>query len=528
MRLGDLLDATEGVDTHLELQGRAETFSEQVDIRAVVHDTADVVPGALYCCVAGARIDGHDLAADAVETGAVAVVVDHLLELPDSVPQVVVPDVRAVMGPIASAFWAHPSRQMTVLGVTGTAGKTTVTHLLQSVFNASERSCGVIGTLSGAHTTPEATELQALLAAERDAARDAVAVEVSSHGLDMRRVDGTWFEVAVFTNLSRDHLDFHHSMDAYFDAKARLFSEAFTHRAVICTDDDWGQRLLERASANGLAVHPYSLTDAKDPQLRSDGSRFIWRGVPVQLALSGRFNVANAVAAATAAHAVGIEPETIAMGLSQAAVVPGRFEAVDEGQPFMVLVDYSHKPDALEQALQAGRDLLGRGDVVRDLTSGGRGGEASQLTVVFGCGGEKDAGKRPVMGAVAARLADRVVVTADNPRSEDPLDIIDDILVGVRRASRTGLPSDATVHVEPDRQRAIALAVREARPGDVVLIAGKGHEVTQIIGDRVLPFDDRDVALNVLRDAGWMRPKHDETNGGRPDVTHTPQVGDIG
>lgn len=520
MRLGDLLDATEGVDAYLELPGRADAASEQVDIGAVVHDTADVVPGALYCCVPGGRVDGHDLAAAAVETGAVAVMVDHSLKLPHSVPQVVVPDVRAAIGPVASAFWGHPSRQLTVLGVTGTAGKTTVTHLLQSVFDAAERPCGVVGTLSGVHTTPEGTELQALLAAERQAGRDAVAVEVSSHGLDMHRVDGTRFEVAIFTNLSRDHLDFHHSMDAYFDAKARLFSAAFTDRAVICTDDDWGQRLLERASANGIEVHPYSLDDAKDPQLRRDGSGFVWRGVPVQLGLTGRFNVANAVAAATAAQAVGIEPETIATGLSHAAAVPGRFEAVDEGQPFMVLVDYSHKPDALEQALHAGRDLLGRGDVSRDPTSSTRGGEASQLTVVFGCGGDKDAGKRPVMGAVAARLADRVVVTSDNPRSEDPLDIIEDILVGVRRASRAGHRSDATVHVEPDRQRAIVLALRQARPGDVVVIAGKGHEVTQIIGDRVVPFDDRAVALNALRDAGWTRPANDETD--------TPQVGDIG
>jgi UDP-N-acetylmuramoyl-L-alanyl-D-glutamate--2,6-diaminopimelate ligase len=486
VRLRELLGAAGGLHAQL-VEARGNSCAEQIDIGAVVHNTADVVDGALYCCVAGSRVDGHDLAASAVAAGAVALLVDHRLRLPAPVPQLVVPDVRGAMGPLASAFWGHPSRQLTVVGVTGTAGKTTVTHLLCSVLRASGRPCSVIGTLSGAHTTPEATELQALLAGVRDTGQAAAAVEVSSHGLEMHRVDGTRFDVAVFTNLSRDHLDFHHTMDSYFDAKARLFGPAFTERAVVSRDDRWGRALAERVSLNGLELHTYSVDDARHVVVSSDGARFVWRNTPIHLVLTGRFNVANAVAAATAADAIGVEPDAIAAGLSGAEAVPGRFELVDEGQPFCVLVDYSHKPDALEHALLAGRDLAGRG--------GGMRGASGRLTVVFGCGGDKDAGKRPLMGAVAGRLADRVVVTSDNPRSEDPLDIINDIV--------SGMPPDAELRVESDRRRAIALAMREARPGDVVLIAGKGHEVTQTIGDRVVPFDDRSVARTALAEAGW-------------------------
>lgn len=471
--------------------------SRSVQVTSIVHTAADIVPGALFCCVRGSRVDGHDLAPAAVGAGAVALLVDHPVDLPDPVPQIVVPDVRAAMGPLASAFWGHPSRQLTVVGVTGTAGKTTVTHLLQSVLRASGRPCGLIGTLSGTHTTPEAPELQARLAADRDGGRSAVAMEVSSHGLDMHRVDGTWFEVTVFTNLSRDHLDFHESMDAYFAAKARLFTRAFTERAVISVDDRWGERLLARAAEGGLEVHPYSLHDAQDLEFAPDGVRFTWRGVPIHISLTGRFNVANAVAAATAAAAAGVAPAAIATGLHDAGTVPGRFERVDAGQPFTVLVDYSHKPDALENALRAARDLTSE--------SAGAGGDPGRVTVVFGCGGDKDAGKRPLMGEVATRLADRVLVTSDNPRSEDPRRIIDDIVEGVKRVPERQLraASGSALQVEPDRRRAITLAVHQAQPGDIVLIAGKGHEDTQIIGDRGVPFDDRLVALEALAEAGW-------------------------
>jgi UDP-N-acetylmuramoyl-L-alanyl-D-glutamate--2,6-diaminopimelate ligase len=499
VRLCDLLAATDGVEARVADAAGGTSHAMTVQVTSIVHTTADITAGALYCCVRGSRVDGHDLAPAAVGAGATALLVDHPVDLPDPVPQIVVPDVRAAMGPLASAFWGHPSRQLTILGVTGTAGKTTVTHLLQSVWRASGRPCGLIGTLSGTHTTPEAPELQARLAADRDGGRSAVAMEVSSHGLEMHRVDGTWFEVAVFTNLSRDHLDFHESMDAYFAAKARLFTRGFTERAVISADDRWGERLLAHAVEGGLEVHPYSLNDARDLEFGPDGARFTWRGVTVHVALTGRFNVANAVAAATAAAAAGITPAAIAAGLHDAGAVPGRFERVDAGQPFTVLVDYSHKPDALENALHAARDL-GSGPLRA-------GGDPGRVTVVFGCGGDKDAGKRPLMGEVAARLADRVLVTSDNPRSEDPRRIIDDIVDGVRSVPGALGPEapGSALQVEPDRRRAISLAVRQAEPGDVVLIAGKGHEDTQIIGDRAVPFDDRLVALDALAEAGWSR-----------------------
>ena len=445
------------------------------ELTAIVHDTGDVIPGSLFCCVRGARVDGHDLAAAAIDAGAVALVVEHAL--PVAAPQVVVPDVRRAMGPLAAAFWGEPSHDLVVVGVTGTSGKTTVTHLLQAVLREAGLPCGIIGTLSGARTTPESTELQSLLAGERDAGRRALAMEVSSHGLELHRVDGTRFATTVFTNLSQDHLDFHHTMDAYFAAKAALFTPAFTDRAVICADDAWGRQLLDLLrDTSGVDARPYSLDDVGEMRLSPVGASFRWRGEPVELRLAGRFNVANAVGAAAAAESLGIAPDVAARGLSAAPPVPGRFEAVDAGQPFAVLVDYAHKPGALDKALRAARELVGRG---------------GRLTVVFGCGGDRDAAKRPLMGEVAARLADRVVITSDNPRSEDPQAIIDEVRAGVTSGA-------GPVTVDADRRRAIELALGEASVGDVVVIAGKGHETTQTTGDTVVPFDDREVARAAL------------------------------
>jgi UDP-N-acetylmuramoyl-L-alanyl-D-glutamate--2,6-diaminopimelate ligase len=475
MRLRELLATVEGLTVRLD-DGELER-----QLTAVVHDTADVVPGALFCCVRGSRVDGHDLAPKAIDAGATALLVDHPLPVSPTIVQLVVADVRVAMAPVAAAFWRHPSRDLTVIGVTGTAGKTTVTHLVRAVLNAGGRPCGLIGTLSGERTTPESPELQALLAAERAEGHAAVAMEVSSHGLELHRIDGTRFAVAAFTNLSREHLDFHHTMDAYFAAKARLFTPAFTDRAVVCTDDGWGRQLLgliERRS--GIEAVPVSAADATDVQLSSTAARFTWRGQEVTLALPGRFNVVNALVAATAADAVGIDEPTIAAGLTAAEPVPGRFEPVVAGQPFTVLVDYSHKPDALEHALAAARELAA---------------PDGRVVVVFGCGGDRDVTKRPLMGAVAAARADRLLVTSDNPRSEDPGAIIDQVVAGI--------PAGTPIEVEPDRRVAIGRAVRSAGPGDVVLIAGKGHEATQTIRDQVLPFDDRVVARAALVEAGW-------------------------
>jgi UDP-N-acetylmuramoyl-L-alanyl-D-glutamate--2,6-diaminopimelate ligase len=500
MDLGELLEAVETIPVRvLGLDGGTgggPGGPQLPEVTAVVHDTAAVVPGAVFCCVRGSRVDGHDLAPKAVAGGAAAVVVDHLLDplvqpTGAPVPQLVVPDVRSAMGPVAAAFWGHPSRSLTVLGVTGTAGKTTVIHLLQAVMTSAGRPCGLVGTLSGERTTPEATELQELLAAELAAGRQAVAIEVSSHGLELHRVDGTHCAVAIFTNLSRDHLDFHRTMDAYFAAKARLFTPELTHHAVICADDPWGQQLLDLVDRRqGVEAFPYSRRDASDLQLHPGGIRFTWQGQDVALRLPGRFNLDNALAAATAGLVVGLDPADIAAGLAASPPVPGRFEPIDAGQPFTVLVDYSHKPDALAKALQASRELA---------AAGSAGGPLGRVVVVFGCGGDRDASKRPLMGSVAAELADRVVVTSDNPRSEQPVAIIDQILAGIGAEARQA----GKVVVEPDRRQAIGLAVEAARSGDVVLVAGKGHEQTQTVGDQVLAFDDRVVARTALAEAGW-------------------------
>jgi len=438
------------------------------DVTRAVHDSSVVVPGALYCCVPGARHDGHHFAAGAVAAGASALLCERPLGL--GVPELVVPSVRLAMGPVADLLAGSPSQQLSVVGVTGTNGKTTTTHLLASIMEAAGRPCGVIGTLSGARTTPEAPELQAELADLVRSGANAVAMEVSSHALDLHRVDGTYFEVAVFTNLSQDHLDHHRNMARYFEAKARLFTAELAARAVVGTDDPHGRLLLDAAEIPTIG---FALHDATDLVLTTDGSTFTWRGAPVVIGLAGRFNVLNALAAATAAAELGIDVATIAKGLGAAGPVPGRFERVDVGQPFLVVVDYAHTPDGLEQLLAAGRELAD-----------------GRVILVSGAGGDRDRGKRPQMGEVADRLADIVVLTIDNPRSEDPETIIAEV--------RQGMSGYCDLHVEPDRATAIAMAVASARAGDVVLLAGKGHETAQVLGDRTIAFDDREVARHAL------------------------------
>lgn len=473
MRLDALLGRLDDQPATLSPPGAGET-----EITTIVHDTRDVVPGALFCCVPGAHVDGHDLASRAVELGAAALLVERPVGA--GVPEVRVPRVRDALGPVAGAFWDHPSRSMRVIAVTGTSGKTTTTHLLAAILEAHGWPTAVIGTLSGPRTTPEAPELQGRLAAERDAGRTAVAMEVSSHSLSLGRVRATKFSLAIFTNLSHDHLDFHRNMDDYFAAKAALFTPAYTQAAVVNLDDPRGQELAGRGL---VPTEGYSLDDAEDLEVASTRSRFRWRGATVEVPMGGRFNVSNAVAAATAAARLGIDTQTIAAGLAAAQPVPGRFEPIDEGQPFAVIVDYSHKPAALAGALDAARSTAAGGKVI----------------LVFGAGGDRDASKRSMMGEVAGRGADRVLLTSDNPRGEDPLAII--------AAVHAGIPPTATCTVEPDRATAIALAIGEAQPGDVVLIAGKGHESVQIVGEQTIPFDDREVArtaLRVRRDGrGW-------------------------
>jgi UDP-N-acetylmuramoyl-L-alanyl-D-glutamate--2,6-diaminopimelate ligase len=382
--------------------------------------------------------------------------------------------VRRALGPLCDRFYDHPSRSLRVLGVTGTNGKTTTTYLLAEIFRAGGHKAAVIGTLGGPRTTPEAPMLQARLAELRDDGVEAVAMEVSSHALAEHRVDALTFAAAIFTNLSQDHLDYHRDMSAYFEAKAQLFNPSRSSMAVVNRDDQWGRRLIKRLEAAGAAVFPFSLEDASDLQIGMDGSRWRWHGVDLHLRLAGRFNIANALAAAATARVLGLDDRSIAEGLAAVHSVNGRFEPIDAGQSFTVLVDYAHTPDGLEQVLTAARELA-----------------PGRVIVVFGCGGDRDRSKRPLMGSAASRLSDLAVLTSDNPRSEDPEAIIAEVAAGVAGPGQ--------VLIDVDRARAISTALVEAGPGDIVVIAGKGHEVGQEIGGRVQPFDDADVARSILR-----------------------------
>jgi len=440
-----------------------------VEIGDLAYDARAAGPGSLFFCVPGSRANGHDFAADAVANGAVALVVERPLDL--DVPQLVVPDARRAMAPVADEFFGRPSEELQVAGVTGTNGKTTTAFLMYSIFAAAGRRPGLLGTIESRvggerrpaiRTTPEAIDVQRALREMLDAGDRSCAMEATSHGSELGRLDGVRFSALVFTNLSQDHLDFHETMERYFEAKRRLFVES-RPPAAINIGNDWGRKLA--------ADRPDALTfgfadDAEIAPAELDG---------IDLKLRGRFNAENALGALAASRLLGIEDEAIARGLEAVRGVPGRFESVVEGQPFEVIVDYSHKPEALESVLRTARDLA-----------------TGRVICVFGCGGDRDRGKRPLMGRIASELADLAIVTSDNPRSEDPRAIIDEILVGV----------EGDVEVEPDRAAAIERAISAADGGDVVLIAGKGHEQGQEFADRTIPFDDREVARDVLRRLG--------------------------
>jgi UDP-N-acetylmuramoyl-L-alanyl-D-glutamate--2,6-diaminopimelate ligase len=464
-----------------------------VDVTGVEHDSRRVRPGTLFCCLVGEQADGHDHVREAVERGAVGIVAERDVgPLPRDVVEVrIAPGTaRATMARLAAAFYGYPAASLLMVGVTGTNGKTTVTHLLGTVLEHAGHPTTVIGTLTGSMTTPESTDLQRAFASARDAsegrarrdattdARPAVVMEVSSHALVQSRVDTVRFDVAVFTNLSHDHLDFHGSMEAYFEAKAMLFAPERTKAAVVNVDGSWGRRIVERARVPAVAV---SSTGVRDVRLDVGRSTFTWRGEEVSIALSGLVNVSNAHLAAEAAVVLGVPPAVVAEGLSSAQPVPGRMQVIEAGDlGFWVIVDYAHTPAALETVLAEARRVAAR--------AGGR------TIVVFGCGGDRDAMKRPAMGAAATEGADVVVVTSDNPRHEDPGRIIEEVLRGVA--------PQAKPLVEPDRRRAIELAIGAARPGDVVVVAGKGHETVQVVGDRRLRFDDRAVVAETL---SWLR-----------------------
>jgi UDP-N-acetylmuramoyl-L-alanyl-D-glutamate--2,6-diaminopimelate ligase len=451
----------------LEVRGGAPT-----DVTDLAYDTRAVVPGALFFCVPGSRADGHDFAPEAVERGAAALVVERPLEA--AVPQLVVPSARAAMAIAADEFFERPTEELLLAGITGTTGKTTTSFLLWSIFEAAGMEPGLIGTIESrvggearpaVRTTPEAIDLQRTFRAMLDAGDRSCAMEATSHGSELGRLERVRFQALAFTNLSQDHLDFHESMDRYFEAKRRLFTEHEpAPAAAVNVGDDWGRRLADELRRLDRApVLTYGVT--ADAELNTHPAL-------ERSQLVGGFNAENVLAAAAVSRLLGVPDETVVEGVAAVSGVPGRFEAVDEGQPFTVLVDYAHKPGALEAVLRTARRL----------TSG-------RLICVFGAGGERDRGKRPLMGRVASELADVVIVTSDNPRSEEPLAIIDEIVAGV-----VGSPE-----VEPDRRAAIARAVGEAQEGDVVVIAGKGAEQGQEFADRKIPFDDREVTREELR-----------------------------
>ncbi len=492
-----------------------EPLSTEITSIAWHHD--QVIPGALYCCLPGHHFDGHDFAALAITRGAVALLCehsvlpgvpssDHINYLSDetdadvakasavdtnndyqksdiakgydgSVVQVIVEKgkARLAMAQASCALYENPAQAMLMVGVTGTNGKTTTTFILKSILESAGIATGVIGTLDGARTTPESPELQKALFAYKEGGYKACVMEVTSHALAQDRVHGICFDIAIFTNLSQDHLDYHGSMEEYFQAKAKLFTAELAKTGVVNIDNPYGKRLLKKSEIN---IIPYCIKDVEELEIGPSVTTFVFDGYRVRLALGGIFNVENALAAATAAKALGITAKDIVAGISDAYAVPGRFEQIESESGIRIIVDFAHTPDALGKVLQAARSTL------RD--------ESSKLTVVFGCGGDRDKGKRPVMGQVASLLADRIILTSDNPRSEDPQSIIDQILAGINFSSKVELL------IEPDRRKAIETALQTSVAGDLVLIAGKGHESTQQLKDSVVPFDDRKVVSEFL------------------------------
>jgi UDP-N-acetylmuramoyl-L-alanyl-D-glutamate--2,6-diaminopimelate ligase len=498
-----------------------------VEITGLAYDSREVAPGDLFFCVSGFRSDGHQFAPEAVRAGAAALVVERPLGL--GVPEVVVESARAAMAPAAARFYGDPAGKLRVVGVTGTNGKTTTAYLVRALLEAAGEQCGLLGTVKSviggeerqvARTTPEAIDLQEDLRAMLDGGDGACAMEVSSHALELGRVDAIAFAAAIFTNLTQDHLDFHADMEEYFQAKRRLFVPAAVRDSlaaphgppavsVVNVGDPSGRRLAaEIDGALTFAVDVPADYVATDVRCDFEGCRFTLDTPAgrreLALPMPGRFNVANALGALAAAHALGVDLDVLVAALERGVRVPGRFEPVEAGQRFAVLVDYAHTPDSLENVLRAARELVEAG------------GERGRVLCVFGAGGDRDRGKRPLMGEIAARLADVTIVTSDNPRSEDPERIIEEIMDGVvaaggdvgayAGASGDGRADTGDVRSLIDRAAAIEAAVAAARPGDVLVIAGKGHEQGQEFEDgRKVPFDDVAVAraaLDAMQAAG--------------------------
>jgi UDP-N-acetylmuramoyl-L-alanyl-D-glutamate--2,6-diaminopimelate ligase len=468
-------------------------------IAGLEYDSRRVAPGFLFFAFPGSRADGRDFARQAVERGAIAVVSELPAPAGFTGGWIEVEHGRQALALAARNFYGSPDERVNLTGITGTNGKTTTSYLVDSILHAAGKTTALIGTieyrlagrvLPAVNTTPESLDLISLLAELETLGGTHATMEVSSHALALGRVYGLHFHTAVFTNLTRDHLDFHTTMADYFAAKRQLFMGAGAKApvaAVLNRDDEYAARIAPPADTQ---LFWYGL--GKDATVRArrissslQGLRFeVAHGSQafnIESALVGRINVYNILAASAAALSYGLDPQTIARGVADCRAVPGRFERVDEGQPFLVVVDYAHTDDALRNAISVARSL-----------------EPKRVITLFGCGGDRDRSKRPIMGQVAAELSDFVVLTSDNPRSEDPIDIMNDALVGIRRKDTPHL-------VEPDRTAAIKRAIEEARDGDIVLLAGKGHETYQVLKDRTIPFDDREVARQVLRNFGYRQ-----------------------
>jgi UDP-N-acetylmuramoyl-L-alanyl-D-glutamate--2,6-diaminopimelate ligase len=506
MKLEELLS---GVDI-VQLSGAGA-----LEIASVAYDSRQVQPGGLFVAMRGEKTDGNRYVFDALDRGACAIVSEmprpwHAdwvsvfagqevapRDLPASVAWIQARDARKALATAAANFYGRPAEALQLVGVTGTNGKTTTVYLIDSVLRAAGATSGLLGTIAyrsprGAqiarNTTPESLDLQRFLSEVRDSGGTHAVLEVSSHALVMERVWGCGFGVAVFTNLTRDHLDFHKTFEQYFAAKRRLFEgtgAGVPAVGVVNSDDAYGKQLV------GLAQRTitYGLENGADVKARKFSLSFSGLEFTAQTpagklelrsALVGRTNVYNILAAVAVGLALGLDPEAIRAGIAELEGVPGRFEHVDAGQAFLVIVDYAHSDDALRNLLQTTREL----------------NASSRIITVFGCGGDRDRTKRPLMGEVAGRMSDLVVLTSDNPRSEDPLRILNDVVVGVQKTGVKYL-------VEPNRGRAIELALEQAQPGDIVLLAGKGHETCQVLRERTIEFDDREVARECLRQMGW-------------------------
>jgi UDP-N-acetylmuramoyl-L-alanyl-D-glutamate--2,6-diaminopimelate ligase len=472
--------------------------STKVSVLRICCDSRQVEKGSLFFALQGEKLDGNRFVQEAVHRGAVAVVSDaDDLKVPHEISVLRVKDARRSMARAAAAFYGHPTRTVQLVGITGTNGKTTTSYVLHSIFRARQETAGLIGTIEcligdrsipSQNTTPESIHLQGFLAELRDQGCHRAVMEVSSHALEMHRVDGCHFKVAVFTNLTRDHLDFHQTMDRYFDAKRKLFfgvEAPAPEWAVLNVDDDRGVRLSAEVPSKKITygLHPGADVYASGVESSFEGLKFTARTprgpIPVESTLAGTPNVYNILAALASSIAMEIDMDEIREGIRNLRSVPGRFERVDCGQPFAVVVDYAHTDDALKNVLTTARALT-----------------KHRVITVFGCGGDRDRSKRPLMGEVAGRLSDFTILTSDNPRSEDPLRIIADAVVGLQRATDR-------YAVEPDRGNAIRRALEGARAGDIVLLTGKGHETYQILADHTLPFDDREVAREILTGMGY-------------------------